>query len=360
MGAESVRRKNHYVSRGYLKRWALSSGRLWVYRILVSHPNVPLWKQGSPRGVAYHSHLYTRIVTGKETDEVERWLDQEFEAPAQEALDKAVSDARMTPEDWTRLIRFVAAQDVRTPARLEEQMRYWRRTGPALLDDTLQKSVQELEKALRSKGILSKRRFSEDYGLPVRVFRKDDPKRGSGIVVEIAVGRSLWLWGIRRLLQHTVKVLLKHRWTVLHAPEGLSWFTSDNPVLRLNFSSPTRYDFDGGWGSKGTEIIVPLSPTHLLYTQIGKRPPIRGTRMPKDEARWVRRFIAEHAYRQVIAHEPDHEVAELRPRLVDADMYRRERQQWDGWHQDQSKLETELIDKRGDLAWHAPSRRIER
>jgi len=123
-------RKNHYVSCGYLKRWALSEKGLWVYRTLVSHPKVPIWKQTSVRGVAYHSHLYTRLVGGAESDDFERWLDSEFETPAQEVLAKATSDSRLTSNDWIRLIRFVAAQDVRTPARFLESLARWQRDVP--------------------------------------------------------------------------------------------------------------------------------------------------------------------------------------------------------------------------------------
>jgi hypothetical protein len=70
--------------------------------------------------VAYYSHLYTRIAAGEESDEVEKWLDREFEGPAEESLHKATSEARLTPDDWRRLVCFLAAQDVRTPARFAE------------------------------------------------------------------------------------------------------------------------------------------------------------------------------------------------------------------------------------------------
>jgi type I restriction enzyme M protein len=35
---------------------------VWTYPILVGHENVPLWKERSIRGVAYHTHLYTRLI----------------------------------------------------------------------------------------------------------------------------------------------------------------------------------------------------------------------------------------------------------------------------------------------------------
>jgi hypothetical protein len=71
VSAEHFHRDNHYVSQAYLKRWASSQKRLWVYRVLVSHTKVPAWKQASVKGIAYHSHLYTRIAAGRETDDFE-------------------------------------------------------------------------------------------------------------------------------------------------------------------------------------------------------------------------------------------------------------------------------------------------
>ena len=59
MDIPQFRRKNHYVSEGYLKRWAGSDGRVQAYRVLVSHENVRLWRPSSPGGLAYQRHLYT-------------------------------------------------------------------------------------------------------------------------------------------------------------------------------------------------------------------------------------------------------------------------------------------------------------
>lgn len=338
------RRNNHYLSQGYLKRWAFSDGKLWAFRTLVSHPDVPFWKPVSPRGTAYHAHLYTRIAAGRETDDFERWLAQEFEAPAEEALRKATSDARMTPDDWTHLISFVAAQDVRTPARYLQNIKRWQTTLPQTMDKSLHESVQRLNELSRSGLPMPTVPEARTDGLPLRIVREVEPSKSTQrIGVKMLVGRGLWLWSMKHLLENTAKVLHEHRWTIIHPPAGVSWLTSDDPVLRLNFHSPSSYDFGGGWNSPGTEIIFPLSPEHLLYTQIGRRPPLRGEIMSLDRAKWVRRLVAEHAHRVVFASEPDPEVRELRPRIVDLDAFRRERTEWENWHEDQSIAERDLM-----------------
>lgn len=129
-------------------------------------------------------------------------------------------------------------------------------------------------------------------------------------------------------------------------PDELTWFTTDDPVVRLNYYGDGRYDFKGGWGNPGTEIFLPLDPRHLLYTKVGERPPRRGWVVPRAEAEMIRRFIAEHAHRFIFAASPDAEVPKLRPRIVDLALLRDEDEQWRRWQGDQTNAERELIDSR--------------
>lgn len=337
-------RDNHYVSRGYLKRWASSHERVWTYRILVSHSKVPIWKESSIRGVAYHSHLYTRIGAGGETDEIEKWLAREFETPAEEAIRKVTSNVRLTRDDWKCLVRFIAAQDVRTPMRLAENIKRWHATVPDLIEDTLKKSVRKLELAKESGQPIPQPKVRDSDYIPFRVTTEIEPGQEIGkLKGETIAGRGLWLFSIRHLLTNTVNVLHEHKWTILSPPKDMSWFTSDDPVVRLNFHDPDNYDFGGGWGNSGTEIFLPLSPRHLLYTQVGERPPRRGETMPRAQAEMIRRFLAEHAHRMIFSAEPDAEVPRLSPRTVNADLLQDEKEQWRRWHEEQTAAERELM-----------------
>ena len=313
-----------------------------MYRLLVSHPKVPFWKPCSPKGIAYHSHLYTRIVAGVETDDFERWLDREFEASAEEPLYKATSGARLTPEDWKRLIRFVAAQDVRTPARLSEHLTRWQHQLPGILDSTLHKSARKLEDACRNGKKIEYQECKEVEYIPLRVTTDKDTEQGLGqLKAEVLIGRGLWLFSMRHLLTKTVTVLQQNRWTILTAPDGIEWLTSDDPVVRLNYYRPDVYDFRGGWGNPGTEILLPLSPRHLLYTKVGVRPPPRGE-FPRNMSKLIRRFLAEHAHRLIFSSQSDSEVFELRPRVVDPIAVKNEIEQWRRWHEEQSASERKL------------------
>ena len=315
----SVARKNHYVPAMYLKRFETPPGHVLTYPILVGHQRVPLWTRRSIKGIGRRAHLYTRVVVGGQTDDLERWFNEEFETPAEEALRKATEGVRLTPSDWRRLIQFLAAQDVRTPARLFESNQRWKKEGPEFLDKTLRRSLQKLEiAAARRKKITSAEGNDAEY-LPVRVTTTSDPDQKTGYVkAEMIIGRDLRLFGIRRLLTKTVDVLLQQKWSILISPDELEWFTSDDPVVRLNYYGEKNYDFKGGWGKRGTEIFLPLSPRHLLYAKIGHPRPARGTVIPRGEADMIRGFIAQHAHRYIFSRFADPEIPKLRPRTVDA------------------------------------------
>lgn len=306
------------------------------------HSNVPIWKEASKKGVAWHAHLYTQTAVAGESDAAEKWFDREFESPAQEPLYKATHDKHLTPDEWRRLINFLAAQDVRTPAWFAQRMEQWEKSLPGLMKETMEKSVLRLEEAKRTgQRTPEVPRLSQDEreGLPLRTFVKRSPSGGGEIGAEIVIGRQYWLWAIKRSLTNTMKVLHRQNWTILKPPEGTTWFTTDNPVIRLNYLGSNNYNFNGGWGSPGTRIFLPLGPLHLMYTQVGIRPPQRGERATVEQAQFVRKIVAEHAWRMIFANAPDVEVPFLRPRTVDLAAVKHERDQWANWHEQQLAAE---------------------
>lgn len=340
-----MRRDNHYVPRSYLKRWTSDGSQVWTYRVLAAHEAVPLWRQVSTRGIAYHEHLYTKTAACGESDEIERWLDAEFEAPAEEAITKVIADKSLSRHEWRLLARFFAAQDVRTPARLLENMARWSSSLAEVIQETLTKSVAQLERMTPSERDSLAASAAPRDDLPFRItVQRREGESGGWVKGETVSGRGLWLWSMRHLLSgDALETLCRHRWTILTPPHGISWFTSDDPVLKLNFNSPADYTFGGGWASTGTDLFLPLSPRHMLFTQIGKPVPPRGTPLAPDKAAHLRRLIAAHAHRYVFASSPDPFVASVRPRTVDSAELKRERTEWARWHADQTRAERELL-----------------
>jgi hypothetical protein len=346
MTSKQFTRDSHYVSRIYLKQWASEDARLWAYRILVSNQNVPKWKLSSIRGIAYRAHLYTRIIAGGQTDEIEQWLAREFEAPAEGAIRKIVSDSRLSPGDWKLLIRFLAAQDVRTPSRLSESLERWNKSLPGLFQTTLEKSIQELETAKKEGRPVRQPDASHTELMPMRILIKRNSESETAIIkVKSVAGRGLWLYSLKHLLTKTTDVLLNHKWTILKPPKGVNWITSDDPVIKLNYFHAEKYSFKGGWDSKGTEILLPISPNHLMYTKIGGPCPRRGTIVSEEVAAMFQRFTAEHAHRFVFAQKIEPQVESIRPRVVDRDLFNEEEDKWKRWHDRNTLAERKLYEK---------------
>lgn len=330
---DKFRANNHYVPESYLNNWCSSSNKLLRYSLLVPHDNYPIWKISTPNGICKHRHLYTSLIDGKESDNIERWFDTEFENPAAESIKKAVTENRLSLKDWELLIKFLAAQDVRTPARMFEILKRGEKTVPEVTDNILKNIVEEFYE-LKDAGMLPKRNESRRSNLlNIKVKTDFPPNQDIGTLrVETIVGRSYWLHCIKFLLENTIKRLLEHHWTILHSPKGIEWLTSDDPVVKLNFNSLTEYDYGGGWGSVGTEIFMPLSTKHLLYTRIGSKRLPRGTTLTREHALIFQSFIAGHAHRHIYSKSQNDSVFLLRPRVVCLKTCNNEREQWNSWH----------------------------
>ena len=248
----------------------------------------------------------------------------------------------MSYDHWQALIRYAFAQNQRTPARMTEILRRQQDTFPEIAQDTLRRAVRMLEEKSANPDAPRASPRIDATGLPVRVRREPGPDASKErLHLEALVGRSSWLWGLRQLLTTSIAKAPKYDWTILQCPPGRSWITSDDPVVRLNFYRDGRYDFRGGWGRRGTEILFPLSPSALLYTQVGKKPPRQKTAsvVQVDRLNWI---LAKHASRLVFAQEPTDWVRAVRPRTVDRAAFNEEQKAWAQWHRVQSDAEQEF------------------
>ncbi|AUG40286.1 hypothetical protein CXP47_10505 [Pseudomonas chlororaphis] len=339
----NIKKDNHYVPQVYLKHWAIK-GKILTYRLLVPHENCEVWKNHSPGSIAKHQYLYTYFSGSADTDEVEHWLDKDFESPAAVSIAKVVMGNPIKSEDWNNLFRFAVAQSVRTPAGLHQFIERQQKTLQNLISDTLEKSMAKLEDAVKT-GVKLQASPSDDVENkpPIKVSRIKNDDGTEGVQVTALNGRKMWIWQLRHVLTYTIYRLPKYRWTILHAPPGMTWPTSDNPLIKICFNAKGEYYLDGGWATPGVQIILPLSPKHLLYTRLGTRPPPKGTTVNWQEASFFRKVILESALRYVFAADPTG-IDVIRPRTISQEQCRYETKMWSDWHSTQSKEEAEYPD----------------
>lgn len=336
----NLRKDNHYVPKVYLKQWA-KSGKISAYRLLVPSDNVPHWKAHSLKGVAYHQHLYTYLAGREETDEFERWLDTEFENPAEEAIHRIVKEEQMSSDHWERLVRFAVALDVRTPASLRRFLRVQHENLATTMTETLMKSVQKLEEAVRRSEQIPISQEKNDDRSMFKVIIGKSADGGGQIRSETIVGRRLWIWQMKHILKTTIQEIPLKKWTILHAPPGITWPTSDNPLIRLKYYDEDNYDFEGGWALDKGEVLLPLSPKHLLYRNFGGVVRLRGTTVDMRTAEIISRIIIEHADRYVFSRE-EIDIHKIRSRVVCPVTWRKEQEAWQQWHEDQTRAERDF------------------
>ena len=345
----SLAQRNHYVPRTALKYWANEREQVQVYRTLVSHERVPSWRRHSLRGIAQHAHLYCEALAGGgESDEVERWLAEHVDDPASKVLEKVEGDRPLKPADWRTLQRFFAAASARTPASLLRSQKRWETETQDLLDQTLAQSVQRIE----SGKVFPKpaaAELPEGCEMPMRLRVQPKPESGGGAVeAELLLGRKLWFFELRWVVERTSRHLARLKWTILRAPEGMRWLTSDDPAVCVGYNGPADFWFQAGWGRMGTDLFLPLTPQHLLYTQVGRPVPQRYSTMPVPQASTVQHLIVRHAHRHVFAVAPEEWVASARPRRVAPEAFAHEQREWREWHPRQSAAERDLL---SDETW---------
>lgn len=340
---KQLRIKNHYVPECYLKRWSDLDGKIYTYKIIVPHSNVPFWKKFYSASIAYQRYLYTTMISGSMSDDLEVWLSVNFESPANNSLERATSDQRLTRDDWHKLIKFLASQDVRTPARLSDYLKKSQEKVPQILEEVLSGLPEKLENGLSIEsepiGIES---ALEAFPLKVTTRVKDGENMGY-LEAKTYVGRSTWIYGIRHLLTKTSEHLHTHKWSILKPAKGYYWPTSDNPVVKVNYYSEGNYDLNGGWANKKGNIIFPIGPEHALFVQIGDKPMPKGKRLSVSLTKKIIKLICENAHRKIFSIKCDDGILQYRSRAIDPAFLQKEKYEIEKWNRENLEKELEYF-----------------
>lgn len=338
MSTNQISHNNHYIPQFYLKNWSKDGNSIFAYSLLVPDSKIRYWNQKSIKYTAVWNDFYTRNEGEKEVDDFEKWFDREFESPAKIVFEKLLGEHNLNKEESKTLSRFVSAQYLRTPARLNTLMTQWRTEIPQILEDTLQKVSMQLEESPR---IISCQPITTEEVklIPIKISVNKDMQQ---LEVKTLIGKGMYLFSLKRLLTKTVEVTENYKWHVIHAADGISFPTSDDLVICMNYYGDNNYDFKGGWGVKNGNIIVPISPKLLLINEIGNNIPITQLDYSKQWSIFFRRIIIEHAHRYVYAIEPQKGMLAINPRRVNKVLYDKEKEMMAGWHEEQMKEESQL------------------
>ena len=331
---------NHYIPQFYLKNWAVNK-KVIVYNTLVSHRQVPMFQSKSPESICYIKHLYTDRYDKIDYDVFERWISEKIEVPYKLTQDKILNNQKLEYDDYQNLGRFAVAQYLRVPKFYVINFRDVAKKLNSSFPDMLQTVGDKAMKKLQY-GQLN----TEDpiamliETIPVSV-KRTVKQNDNYFEVEALLGRKAWLSTIQRLSEITINKFPKYKWQIIESLEGRHWYTSDNPVTLLNYYSNSNYDFRGGWGNKGTDIFMPISPKYLLFTQVGSRRPLVNT---VEIQSFFNKCIVENSFMQVYSISEDRFIHKVRPREVNEYEYKRICAMFSGWHSKQSQDEDEFYE----------------
>lgn len=331
---KQITHDNHYVPQFYLKLWSNNGNTVRTYNGVVSNEGMPYWHNASIKQIACNKDFYTQVVDGAEDDSFENFLESEHEASSVPVFEKVIEGQKITSEEIEILVSFLAAQYVRTPAWYHWVTdRFSKAFHPTLKD-----VVQKVEKAYKAGTLPADPSHRLDGTLVNENDMFDIPlklsldKENSAIKAETLVSRALYLSSAKHTLLTTANVLHDHNWRIFETPDGVLLPTSDNPVIRLGYSSEETYSLNEGIGKKNANIILPLSPRYMLFTQIGQsKKELDQLDFSLGTYRFLIKIIIENATRYVFAKKEIPEINTLRPRLVDPEYFKelkRTREEW--------------------------------
>lgn len=336
--------KNHYVPQFYLKQWSTDNTKIWEYKLLVSNSRVSIWKSASIEdAIGWRRDLYTGYINDSETDEIEKWYEREIENPAQNVIERVNNREDINKNDIKKLVRFMAAQHLRTPAG------YLR--GKSIFENTVfkdkTKDLSELTKgAVNYLLEASSTNNYQDFQkwLPLKIVTGDIIESEQKAEVQLTTGftRNAWIFQNMTLLNFTHNCLYEHDWKILEAAPGVNLYTSDDPAIFMNYNSITNYDFDGGWGKQRGNILFPLSPKFFLFTEIGTD--LSNYRLNKNPflTYMIQRATLENAFLSIYSLNPVGNITCCRKRVVDAEKFKTNEEVWKNWNEMQLRMEKEF------------------
>ncbi len=339
MPDSTFRHKNHFVPEFLLRNFAPNDGRLWEYRFIVDNNAIPVWTARSPKVTARFPNLYTVAVSDTESDKIERWLAEEFETPAQPAIRAVVNGEKLNRKQWSLLHRLYAVQHLRTPAYFIRHRERWAAEMEAIVRERQDELLAELPKAADWEGEVYVLEGPDRF--PLRyTLRKHEGLRRS-LNIEHVTGRKHWMWHIETALREDgpLDLLSQQQWSILTVPSPLSWFLSDNPATSLRRKPDGSQTLDGGWGTNGSVLMLPLSPKKLMYCKVGESFDDQYPIVHPLVAQHMRASLADVALRSIYCATRDDQLVRYRTRVVDRARAKQEAEEWQRFGQEHTWAE---------------------
>lgn len=339
---KQITRDNHYVPRFYLRQWSGNGNTIRCYNGIIRNEAMRGWRSTSIKGTAYWKNLYTDIVDGYDDDKFEKMM-HDYEDAAKEALCKLVSDAELSEREKSDLVSFLIVQAARTPSFVEFSQRLLKRVFPSVVESVGERLKQRIadgtieEEAKRATQSLKE--ASPDLSDMVMNVRLDKEKGAIG--VETCTGRQNFIAEALRFIEGAPGELLRDcNWIILNTEDML--MTSDNPVVFMQYDERSGWAFGLGGGliSRPTLVFMPLTPHHVLLTQIGlSTQEMERIQMTDELNELIQQGTVFNAKRYIYANNCDDRASAWREQFVNSDVFDEMERERKEWHEENKELE---------------------
>lgn len=316
---KQITHDNHYVPQFYLKQWSTNGHSLWCYDTVAEDRRVKIWKRSSIKSAACWRDLYTLTDGDGPTDDIERYFDKHVENIAKSIFEKIKDGRSLEHSEMEQLIHYLAAQLARTPHWFEYANELIRQMFPRIFEQEYTK----LENKIKNEGPekFHSQQAPKDNSndpFPKIPIEANINSAESTITAEITLGNRSALASTGVIMNKdglVYQALHRQQWVILESPVNLP--TSDNPVVYFGKYENDRLSFDVGIGTNNVDIAFPLTPKHLLFTEVGqsREALINLENYPRF---WncIQEAIIKGAWRYIYAKEKIPNIEQIRPRTV--------------------------------------------
>jgi hypothetical protein len=235
----------HYVPRFYLDGFKSNSGKLWCYDKLKDKSF-----QQSPDRLGGETLFYDTPEADKTVgiaQFLEKWfhpLETDAAATLKEWRRRLSSDSVFSPSDEEREVMafFLVIQFMRTPSGRKSAVEASLMAQQISFFNFLGEKAPDLARQIKDPFDALKFEMKKDR----EVYAQAQHLLDAELVTELA------------------GILMGHIWLVAENTTRWTYYTSDHPVIRTpHVKHPVRSM--SGLGSRGVQIIYPLTPVHSLY-----------------------------------------------------------------------------------------------
>lgn len=349
----NLARDNHFIPQMYQQGWSNDGINIWEYKTLVHDDRYPAWNFRPISRTGVRKNIYVRKSDGVERDDFEHMFNKRFESPAAEPLRRAREGESLSQDDWKAISRFICAQHVRTPGFFIAS----REVNAPYIPDAIKETLEEIRDGKSAKrdsakgpsSVLPDVAFNELVPMSMTLIDLDEDH--VGVKIEMTVGKGSWLEEIKHHLDDQsllMQALCSLEWSVVDAPEGVSWPTSDRPLV-LGVFLPNG-EITCVYGLLEAHVLLfPISPKKLLATCLREKFRSSHFTASAEGAKYFREMIIKNAFLYVYSACVDNEVQKIRPRVVDDKEATRIECELYSWYDTYNEQEAPLLGRQANI-----------